>query len=57
MEALVELAASLPGDLPAAVFVVLHVPTTGTSALPEILSRRGALPASHAKDQGFVVVS
>jgi two-component system, chemotaxis family, protein-glutamate methylesterase/glutaminase len=50
VEALVGLAASLPADLPAAVFVVLHVPSTGTSALPDILSRHGPLPASHVKD-------
>ncbi len=50
VEALVSLAASLPADLPAAVFVVLHVPSTATSALPDILSRNGPLPASHVKD-------
>jgi two-component system, chemotaxis family, protein-glutamate methylesterase/glutaminase len=50
VEALVGLAASLPAGLPAAVFVVLHVPSTGTSALPDILSRHGRLPASHVND-------
>ena len=50
VEALADLAASLPGDLPAAVFVVLHLPATGTSALPEILSRHGPLPAGHVRD-------
>jgi two-component system chemotaxis response regulator CheB len=50
VEALVDLARSLPADLPAAVFVVLHVPSTGTSALPDILSRHGPLPAAHVKD-------
>jgi two-component system, chemotaxis family, protein-glutamate methylesterase/glutaminase len=50
VEALADLAASLPADLPAAVFVVLHVPSTGTSALPDILSRHGPLPAGHVKD-------
>jgi two-component system chemotaxis response regulator CheB len=50
VEALADLAASLPPDLPAAVFVVLHLPSTRTSALPDILSRRGPLPATHVKD-------
>jgi two-component system chemotaxis response regulator CheB len=50
VEALVGLVASLPADLPAALFVVLHVPATGTSALPDILRRQGPLPAGHAKD-------
>ena len=50
VEALGDLAASLPGDLPAAVFVVLHLPADGTSALPDILRRQGPLPAAHASD-------
>ncbi|HEY6592417.1 MAG TPA: chemotaxis protein CheB [Actinomycetota bacterium] len=50
VEALVDLAASLPADLPAAMFVVLHVPSTASSALPGILSRHGPLRAGHARD-------
>ena len=50
VEALADLAASLPGDLSAAVFVVLHLPATGTSALPETLHRHGPLPAAHVRD-------
>lgn len=38
----------LSADLPAAVFVVMHVPMTGGSALPSILDRSGPLPAAAA---------
>jgi two-component system chemotaxis response regulator CheB len=50
VHALTELVGGLPLDLPAAVLVVLHVPSTGTSTLPAILSRVGGLPATHAED-------
>jgi two-component system chemotaxis response regulator CheB len=49
VEALGRLAGSLPEDLRAAVLVVLHVPSEGTSLLPSILSRQGPLPAEHAR--------
>jgi two-component system chemotaxis response regulator CheB len=38
---------SLPPDIPAAIFVVLHLAPHGRSALPAILGRSGCLPASH----------
>jgi two-component system, chemotaxis family, protein-glutamate methylesterase/glutaminase len=50
VEALTQLVAGLPEDLPAALFVVLHVPAHGTSVLPQILTRRGKLKAVHATD-------
>ncbi|GGU33687.1 chemotaxis protein CheB [Lentzea flava] len=50
VEALRQLVAGLPKDLPAAVVVVLHMPAGGTSALPAILSRSGPLPALLAED-------
>lgn len=50
VEALRTIVARLPPDLPAAVFVVLHVPAIATSVLPAILERAGDLPASHAED-------
>ena len=40
--------------LPAAFVVVLHTSPRGTSALPDILSRAGAMPARHAVDDGAV---
>lgn len=50
VEALGELVSQLPADLPAAVFIVLHIPAYGASVLPGILSRRGPLPAAHPAD-------
>src|SRR5262245_38875323 len=54
VEALRELTQGLPPDLPAAIFVVLHVPPTGPSVLPEILNRSGLMPAHHAIDGEFI---
>jgi len=50
VEALSKLAGNLPPDLPASIFMVLHVPVYGTSILPDILNRSGPLRAAHAVD-------
>ncbi len=50
VEALRALVGALPADLPATVLVVLHVPRDAPSALPNILSRSGPLPAQAATD-------
>ncbi|HET8742895.1 MAG TPA: chemotaxis protein CheB [Gaiella sp.] len=50
VEALKLLVAQLPADLPASLFVVLHLPPEGRSVLPAILERSSALPASHPSD-------
>lgn len=50
VEALSQLVAGLPEDLPAAIFIVVHIPAQSKSLLPNILSRNGKLPATHAKD-------
>jgi two-component system chemotaxis response regulator CheB len=45
---LLDLAAELPADLPASVFMVLHLRPTFSTALPELLSSKGKLRASFA---------
>jgi two-component system chemotaxis response regulator CheB len=50
VQALSQLMEGLPPDLPAAVFVALHIAPHGHSALPTILSRLGGLPACHPED-------
>jgi two-component system chemotaxis response regulator CheB len=50
VEALRLLARELPGDLPAAVLVVLHVPASWPSELPQVLERAGKLPVEPAED-------
>lgn len=44
------LAADLPAELGAALFVVWHMPPDGHGVLPEVLGRAGPLPAAHAVD-------
>jgi two-component system, chemotaxis family, protein-glutamate methylesterase/glutaminase len=48
VEALRELVEGLPRELPAAVFIVLHVSPGGTSVLPQILARRTTLAVAAA---------
>ncbi len=50
IEALMKLVGDLPPDLPAAVFVVVHLPESVRSALPRILDRSGPLEAVHPED-------
>ena len=47
VDVLLAMAQDLPADLAASVFVVVHVPADYTSTLPELLSKRGRLPARH----------
>jgi two-component system chemotaxis response regulator CheB len=49
IEALRTLMGDLPADLPAAVFVVVHI-GQNASILPQILTRAGVLPAIHPED-------
>jgi len=39
VEALEQLASNLPQNLPAAIFVVLHIPAHTTSVMPHIINR------------------
>ena len=45
VEALQRLVSVLPGELSAAVFVVIHIPADASSLLPSILEKAGNLPA------------
>jgi two-component system, chemotaxis family, protein-glutamate methylesterase/glutaminase len=44
VEALTTLVRGLPADLPAALFIVLHIPPYSESHLPAILAHRGRSP-------------
>lgn len=50
VDAISDFVSRLPADFPAAVLVVLHVPPSGPSVLPAILSRAGPLSAMHPAD-------
>ncbi len=47
VEILLKLVAGLPADLPASIFVALHTSPEHVSMFPQLLSRRGPLPARH----------
>lgn len=51
IEALRTIAAGLPKDFPASVFVVLHTAPQSPSVLANILDRAGAIPASNPVDK------
>jgi two-component system chemotaxis response regulator CheB len=50
VQALSALVATLPGNLPAAVFIVLHIPAEHPSLLPNILSRDAKMQVAHARN-------
>jgi two-component system, chemotaxis family, protein-glutamate methylesterase/glutaminase len=54
LEPLRDVVAQLPADLPAAVFVVMHLPANHKSYLPYILSQTGPLPALHPEDNARI---
>lgn len=51
VEALIKLVDTLAADLPAALFIVLHVPPDSPSLLPHILNRHTLLIALHPEDK------
>ena len=57
IEVVRDLVGGLPPDLRAAIFVVVHIPPYAVSRLPQILSRSGSLPASHAIDGAPILPS
>lgn len=50
VDALQRLVADLPGDLPAAILIVVHTSPDGPNYLPEILRRAGSLSVASAED-------
>jgi two-component system, chemotaxis family, protein-glutamate methylesterase/glutaminase len=50
VETLIKLVNDLPADLPASVFVVLHIPAQSPSLLPQILNRSGQLKVVHPRN-------
>jgi two-component system, chemotaxis family, protein-glutamate methylesterase/glutaminase len=48
VDAIRALVAGLPGDFPAALLIVLHIPVNAETVLPQILSRASSLPAKLA---------
>ncbi|HET8782066.1 MAG TPA: chemotaxis protein CheB [Pyrinomonadaceae bacterium] len=50
VQALSTLVSDLPAELPAAVFIVLHIPSDAPSLLPTILARDTGLSVAHAQD-------
>lgn len=49
-----QLVQGLPNNLPAAVFVVVHISAKYPSSLPNILQKSGKLPVSHAVDSAEI---
>jgi len=55
VEALIEVAGGLPAQLGCPIFVVLHVASSGTSVLPQILARSTSLMVCAARDGDAVL--
>lgn len=55
VDALPRLIASLPADLPASVFVVLHIPGLGPDLLEQVIGRHAALKVKNGSDAEKIV--
>jgi two-component system chemotaxis response regulator CheB len=55
LDAVRKVVKSLPRNLPAAVFIVIHTSPEGPGLLPDILARLGTLPATTARDRERIV--
>jgi two-component system, chemotaxis family, protein-glutamate methylesterase/glutaminase len=51
VESVIEIARGLPADFPAAVLIVIHIPSEGPSALARLVDRAGPLPARVPSDR------
>jgi two-component system chemotaxis response regulator CheB len=49
IDVLTQLVANLPSDLPASIFIVVHISPNSGSVLPSILDRAGNMPAINPK--------
>lgn len=50
VETLIQLVKSIPAEIPAAIFIVVHISPHSVSLLPNILQRRTSMLVSHGKD-------
>ncbi|MFP5272964.1 chemotaxis protein CheB [Coleofasciculus sp.] len=55
VEALTQLVAALPENLPAVIFIVVHISRHVKSFLPDILNRKSLLPVAHATESEEIV--
>ncbi|MEQ9239030.1 chemotaxis protein CheB [Coleofasciculus sp. E2-BRE-01] len=55
VEALTKLVAALPENLPAVIFIVVHISRHAKSFLPDILNRKTLLPVAHATESEEIV--
>lgn len=62
IEILIQLVKSILADIPAAIFIVIHISPHSVSLLPKILQRRTSMQVSHAKNgeaikQGHIYIA